>query len=133
MIYVDNFMNCGLGWVGMFLGLMVVLNRGYNEFFFDNSDICCFLLYSERVYVDNYMNCGWDWVDMFLELLVVLIKENYVFFLGYNYFELSFLVIYFVSLLECYLKDYIDEFKFVFIFCSRLLFLLNRDEDDEFS
>lgn len=70
---------------------------------------------------------------MFLELLVVLIKENYVFFLGYNYFELSFLVIYFVSLLECYLKDYIDEFKFVFIFCSRLLFLLNRDEDDEFS
>lgn len=40
MIYVDNFMNCGLGWVGMFLGLMVVLNRGYIEFFFDNSDIC---------------------------------------------------------------------------------------------
>lgn len=33
MIYVDNFMNCGLGWVGMFLGLMVVFSKEISVFF----------------------------------------------------------------------------------------------------
>lgn len=31
--YVDNVMNWSLGWVGMFLGLMVVLSKGSGEFF----------------------------------------------------------------------------------------------------